>query len=468
MEFDQRLLDPTVPKDSQPQSDQLPAWAGGFDQGSIDPTVKKATQPEQQQEQPPMSWQDAAWQALRNTPKSAVMYGKSLVDPVLHPVDTAKAVGNVAVGAAQSATGSTLGMDDKTAFAQAIGDYYKNRYGGMENIKKTVSEDPVSVAGDIAAVLSLGGGALSKAGKLSDITSAARAGGLMSQAATWIDPMTMAVRPIAATGLPEKLYGAALKPSTTLSPEERAAVISAGMGEKIPVSYGGALKNGDIRRDLAGQLEKALTSANTPMIDPLAAADRMRGTVQDALTSYNPTVNLKKVSDVRDNFLTDPLIPDLLTPKQANEMKQGIYREVESAYGNMRAPFASQAKKDLARGLKEEVNAAVPEVAPINDRLSTLIQLAEQLDPAANRVANRNPIGLTATTAAAAGAPVGRPLSSGALGVLLSSPWWGSRASMLLDNVRNGIVGPNINGYGFDPAVRGLMSGSDVAYDQRQ
>jgi hypothetical protein len=465
-DYDLKSLDPTLAKPRSPGQAGEDETINGYDMRSLDPTIKKV--PVDNVENIPLSWGDAALQAIKNVPDSAVSYGKNLISPIVHPVDTIKALGNTAIGTAQAIAGSELGMDDKTRFAQAIADYYKNRYGGVENFKRSLAEDPVGIAGDVAAVLSMGGGALSKAGKLANIPTAAKVGGLMSGASTWVDPASLAFRPFAATRLPEKLYGAALKPSTTLTPGERSAVISAGLKEKIPVSYGGALKNANIRRSLADKLDDALRGSNTPQIDPAVAAERLRDTVQDALRSYNPSRDVGKVADVYESFLTDPLVPNLLTPSQANAMKQGLYREIESAYGNMKAPLASQAKKALARGLKEEVNIAVPEVAPINDRLSTLIQLAEQLDPAANRVANRNPIGLTATTAAAAGAPAGRPLSSGALGAIFSSPWWGSRGAMLLDNIRGGVVGPQIGGYGIDPLARGLLYESGNIYDQNR
>lgn len=103
-------------------------------------------------------WGDVALSALKNAPGSAVEFGKALVQPILHPVDTAKGLGELATGVASKLTPAPdwwRGPGEDAA--DATGQFFKDRYGGMENIKNTLATDPVGVAGDLSAVLSLGG-----------------------------------------------------------------------------------------------------------------------------------------------------------------------------------------------------------------------------------------------------------------------------------------------------------------------
>ena len=81
--------------------------------------------------------------AIRNAPGSAWNAAKTIATPFLHPLDTATALGKTAAGAAQLATDSGLGMDDYRNNARAVGDMYGERYGGCENIKRTIAADPV-------------------------------------------------------------------------------------------------------------------------------------------------------------------------------------------------------------------------------------------------------------------------------------------------------------------------------------
>jgi hypothetical protein len=110
--------------------------------------------------------------------------------------------------------------------------------------------------------------------------------------------------------------------------------------------------------------------------------------------------DLKTIQNVWTEFLTHPQLagkPDMAI-QLAQRMKQaGNAKLGDAAYGMGLKPAAERdAYKGLVRGLKEEIAAAEPAVAPLNARESALIN-AQKI--AANRVAmdaNKNPIGLGA------------------------------------------------------------------------
>jgi hypothetical protein len=75
------------------------------------------------------------------------------------------------------APGFELAAEDKALPGQ-IAKTYTDRYGGVENLKKTLAEDPVGALGDAATALTFGGGALARApGVIGKVGEAARAVG---------------------------------------------------------------------------------------------------------------------------------------------------------------------------------------------------------------------------------------------------------------------------------------------------
>lgn len=149
------------------------------------------------------SWSDVGSQALTNAPHSAVEFGKSIAQPFIHPVDTAKGLMNLGqglveygnkvpglgsaiaavnpvLGAAHAASrvtdligGSSSPPEDHTKYVDAVGKFFTDRYGGMENLKKTMATDPVGFLADASAVLSGGGGLAARApgivGKIGEV-----------------------------------------------------------------------------------------------------------------------------------------------------------------------------------------------------------------------------------------------------------------------------------------------------------
>jgi hypothetical protein len=107
--------------------------------------------------------------------KSGLNLLSQVVQPVLHPIQTGKALVGTAVGAVQKAI---PGEQPQEKYVNAIGDYYKGRYGGADNIAKTVAEDPAGFLGDVAMV----GGGASALGKASKVSSLEKATSLSATA----------------------------------------------------------------------------------------------------------------------------------------------------------------------------------------------------------------------------------------------------------------------------------------------
>lgn len=129
---------------------------------------------------------------LRNAPKSAVEFAGNVITPIIHPVNTFTGLGDVLGGIMEPITPDFLYGKEALVSAKnarsGVVDFFTNRYGGYENLKRTVAEDPVGFLGDLSTVLTGGAAATGKLG-------AASTSGVLSKTAAYTNPLS----PIAAT-----------------------------------------------------------------------------------------------------------------------------------------------------------------------------------------------------------------------------------------------------------------------------
>lgn len=102
-----------------------------------------------------LSWADVPGAALSNLGSSALNTAKAVVTPVLHPLDTIAAIGNV-IGGESGKLIPSIATKPGTQAADAFNNYIGGRYGSLEGFKNAVATDPVGVATDISAAFTGG------------------------------------------------------------------------------------------------------------------------------------------------------------------------------------------------------------------------------------------------------------------------------------------------------------------------
>lgn len=142
---------------------------------------------------PPMGWGDVASGAVNNAIPSLKQLGSDFVQPFLHPVDTAKAIGQLGLGAAEKLIPGGEYPHEK--YADAFAQHFVDRYGGMENLKKTMATDPAGFLADAATVLS--GGSMAAARAPGAMGTVARVAGTVGNA---IDPLMAPLNAAKAVG----------------------------------------------------------------------------------------------------------------------------------------------------------------------------------------------------------------------------------------------------------------------------
>lgn len=154
---------------------------------------------------------DVGSQALTNLIPSAIKYGQDIYGAVTNPSQTLEGLAQVSKAAIASVTPEVIEkwiFDPEEAkkageTATAIGNYYRDRYGSVENFKRSFAQDPVGVMGDVSTIFALGGGALKSAATLPGMAADGKLAALgrnISTISEYTDPLAVTGKLAAATG----------------------------------------------------------------------------------------------------------------------------------------------------------------------------------------------------------------------------------------------------------------------------
>jgi hypothetical protein len=92
-------------------------------------------------------------QAMNNVPESSYQLVNDIVTPLLNPIQTVKdltALGSSIINL------FTTEEEGNEQLAKDVGKFFKDRYGGLNNIKETFATDPMGMLSDISIILSGG------------------------------------------------------------------------------------------------------------------------------------------------------------------------------------------------------------------------------------------------------------------------------------------------------------------------
>ncbi len=213
-----------------------------------------------------------AEEAVSGFGASAKREAMAIWDAVSSPIETAKTVGQLGYGILQNTLPDEvvqlIGEDEESQqLASAVGEYFADRYGGIENIKRTVATDSAGFMADLAGVLS-GGATIAakvvataaKAGRGAKLARVPAALEKVAKYASRIDPITsglLVAGKVAKVGN-KKLIAPAV--ATTLS-------FTSGTGrEAVSQAYKAGKEGGDalkrFRDSLTGKADPTEVVAN--------------------------------------------------------------------------------------------------------------------------------------------------------------------------------------------------------------
>lgn len=108
----------------------------------------------------------------RKLPESAKATGGQILSAIAHPIETVKAIGRVATGAAEK---FVPGEQAQESAFDALMDFYKTRYGSFDSAKETAYNDPIGFLMDASTVLAGLGSGLAFGAKGAAVATAGRA-----------------------------------------------------------------------------------------------------------------------------------------------------------------------------------------------------------------------------------------------------------------------------------------------------
>lgn len=368
-------------------------------------------------------------------------------------------LGRVGVGAAQLLDPTQVLGTGQEQTARNVGRFYKDRYGGIENIKNTLYNDPVGAALDVSAVVG-GVGGLAKgvaglstrgASSVSLASNAAKMGKFgsgLTRAAEVVDPFMLAGKGITKVG--KYVVGDAPEVLRTASND----VLTKGYGQP-------------------GKLEDISGVAGRPvgkLINDYKVYDRNPETIGSAITSASDAydsllrsagspistkkllesldVQIKKLDNEsllsetaasqRDALITrrsnlekylseNNAVPLNFSPETAVKMKTNIYKDVKpAAFNPSYAGSGSQmAAKDAYRQLISSIDDSAPGTRQLGRDQSALMQLQDVAETAMQRGKAKQGFGVgDSARIIAGGSAYGLPgaVATYAVGKIANSP----------------------------------------------
>jgi hypothetical protein len=314
--------------------------------------------------------EDVLPQAWENLGPSALRFWNDIKQIVTNPVGTVESVSDLGEGLYYLLTGER--DKPEAELAREVGNFFKERYFGWENLKKTIATDPVGFFADVST-LATGGGML--AAKI-PLAAAKGTGRAMTTIGRFTDPITAPIAALNATGLPRGIAGvttgaggAALNIASKASRRggEYAQTFLAHLRGNAPVS-----DLVDIAKNAAGELRTVRrikylekleelkmdkTILDLSKIDDAITAAQSEGKYAGiSIRTEKPAKVLKDITDKLDEFkLGDP--GTYRTPAALDALKQHVWEIREPLeWGSAERRIA----ESIYHTIRKEITAQVP------------------------------------------------------------------------------------------------------------
>jgi len=379
-------------------------------------TIANEYQAAKQQEA--SKFQFSGKEALKNLPGSIVQEGKNVIGAITEPVQTLKGIGNLALGVAEKAVPGTQSHEK---YADALSDYYANKYGSKDAFLQELQNNPASILSDISMFVTGGASGAAKVASLSKVgAKAAPALEKVAKAGTAIDPLNLAANTamygaskVIPTSVAPGLYESAAKFSTTLSPAERTRITETALKNQIPLSYEGLGMVQSKLTDLGDKMDTLITNATdknikipaTKVLESLKDVKKQSGGFK-----IEAAQDIKEINNIEKQFKTYLKQNKItsVTPQQLQDFKADAYKRIDFGRAPEKPSLAKEeAYRAMAGSARQSLEGFMPELKDINTQYGALRELQPNLQRAVGRIENRDLMGLGATAKTGAGGALG-------------------------------------------------------------
>lgn len=364
-----------------------------------------------QKNQSPPQKQEGGYleETVKNIPSSAGRLAQSIVEPLMSPIETGKNLYNLAGSAADLLIPGEHGNEDA---ARNVGRYFKERFGGVENISENFKSDPVGMLADFAMFMT-GAGAVAKGGaKTAELAGMAKtsnalttAGNVASKAGAVTDPLTnVAVaagkgydltQKVVKTIRPEQVYMSGMKRglSRAVTPEQQLANAQTGVREGVSNLDQLATKMDDYDTRIGATVENAAKQGDMiPKALMVEELEKMK--LPDSPYFEHADRNMymrhidKQIEKINDLYPDVEIPVDVVQKFKTNMQKTANWNKMGA---NDRTLFKRELEKNASRGAKNALAEKYPELAALNKNDAALHELEKALELA---VRQENPLNL--------------------------------------------------------------------------
>tara|TARA_X000001388_G_scaffold25071_3_gene17503 strand:- start:1129 stop:2985 length:1857 start_codon:yes stop_codon:yes gene_type:complete len=216
----------------------------------------------------------------QNILPSGQQFVYDMIQPFISPVETAKSI-----GALTSSVANKLfveGTQENEQLADAVGEYFKERYGGLENIKQAFKKDPFGVVSDIMLVGTGVGAAVKGVGTATKLGGLTKAGQALQTTSRYVDPATLV----------EKGVGGGLR----IGGDTALAIGTAFSGANLNEAFRAGREGGDLQKDFVSQMRGG---------DPARPVELLKQLGTDFKTGLVPRMKRDIAKNVQENVF-DP------------------------------------------------------------------------------------------------------------------------------------------------------------------
>lgn len=356
----------------------------------------------------------SAKETIKNVPASFKREVQNIAAAITDPKATLTGLYNVGVGAIQKADPTGFLGTDKEKYAEALGQFYVDRYGSKEKFLQTLQEDPVGVMGDASMFLTGGAMALPKVGKTVGKVGAA------------IEPLNIATNTALTVGsglLPKTvapgLYKSAAKFGTTIPPKQRERMVETALKEQIKLSQKGLDKATSKIDDLGNRMDTLINNATEANVKvPASEIFRFINETKQSLggpriEAAKDLAEINKITKDFQKYLTKIKAKEL-TPRQLQDFKTDAYKRIDFQKAPEKPSVAKEETyKAMSRAAKESIEQQIPEISSINQEYGRLRELLPNLERSVARIEGRDVLGIGGGVKAAGGRAVAGDIGAG-------------------------------------------------------
>ena len=404
--------------------------------------------------------------------------GAEILNAITSPLQTGESIFNMIVGGVQKLDPTGLIGTNKEKYAEAIADYYAEKYGSFNAFKRELENNPAGVLGD-ASMFVTGGASLvklgAKAGATGNIVS--RVADKVGKAGASIDPFNLAVNaPLTAGGmlvdtLPIKdtiapnLYESSLKPNPSALKSKRDRAVKTGLDEKLPINRKSQLFVSDTLSDLGKKVDDIIENSDASM-----SVDSLFNTFDTLVKEYNvigdvnTKGNLAEIAQLRKRFEESLQSKRNLSAPELQKIKKRYASRADyDQLKNQGTQVEDAFYKEMAGNSRELISDTIPAVKAGNKRMTDLFNFDEFLSPRVGVIGNSSggsgQIGRALASQSqsgvqgvsnAMGAVIGEALNSGR-----------SRAGILINEYRNNPISAMLDNGSKRPTITNLLSNTE-------